>query len=141
MESKISDWNTRLRHKTCPECGTKLTHKQKQRQITPGIGSRQRLSGASWGYTESEYIMKKVRERLRAVYDRDRRFREVKEKLMNHLNSGDVNGALEYLQYLKARFRKRYRKKQLAVLAAYIERNRHGIWYSIHRSWLGRQSW
>ena len=49
---------------------------------------------------------------------------------MNHLNSGDVNGALEYLQYLKARFRKRYRKKQLAVLAGYIERNRHGIWYS-----------
>jgi len=98
MESKITDWNTQLRHKTCPECDTKLVHKQKKRQVATwvcdvnykrwrsycpkcsradypldrmlGLGSRQSLSssvqelsalsGASWNYSESEYIMKKV---------------------------------------------------------------------------------
>ena len=33
MDSKVSDWNTQLHHKTCARCGTKLTHKQKKRQI------------------------------------------------------------------------------------------------------------
>jgi len=98
MDSKIADWNTQLHRKTCAKCGTKLTHKQKKRQIATwvsdvnykryrsycpkcnhveypldnvlGIGARQRLSssvqelsalcGASWKYEKSEYMMKKV---------------------------------------------------------------------------------
>lgn len=76
------------------------------------------------------HLCKKVRERLWAVYDREKRFREVKEKLMNYLNSGDVDGAVEYIQDLQKRFRKRRKKEQLRKLAGYIERNRHGIWYS-----------
>ena len=48
---------------------------------------------------------------------------------MNYLNSGDVDGALEYIHSLGKRFRKRYKKEQLRKLAGYIERNRHGIWY------------
>ena len=75
------------------------------------------------------HLCKKVRDRLWAVYDREKRFREVKEKLMDHLNSGDVDGALEYIQNLTNRFRKKHKKEQLRKLAGYIERNRHGIWY------------
>ena len=75
------------------------------------------------------HLCKKVRERLWSVYDREKRFREVKEQLMDYLNSGDVDGALEYIQALQKRFRKRYKKEQLRKLAGYIERNRHGIWY------------
>ena len=75
------------------------------------------------------HLCKKVRERLWSVYDREKRFREVKEKLMDYLNSGDVDRALEYIESLQKRFRKRYRKEQLQKLSAYIERNRHGIWY------------
>lgn len=48
---------------------------------------------------------------------------------MDYLNSGDVDGALEYLESLQKRFRKRYRREQLQKLSAYIERNRHGLWY------------
>ena len=54
---------------------------------------------------------------------------------MNHKTPGDifqeinVDGALEYIQDLKKRFRKRYKKEHLRKLASYIERNRHGIWY------------
>ena len=37
MDSKIADWNTQLHHKTCAKCGTKLTHKQKKRQIATWV--------------------------------------------------------------------------------------------------------
>lgn len=37
MESKITDWNTQIRHETCAECGTKLEHKQKDRQIATWV--------------------------------------------------------------------------------------------------------
>jgi hypothetical protein len=76
------------------------------------------------------HLCKKVRERLWAVYDTQKRFREVKEKLIDYLNSGDVDGALEYIQALRKRFRKRDKREQLRKLSGYIERNRHGIWYS-----------
>ena len=37
MDSKVADWNTQLHHKTCAKCGTKLTHKQKKRQIATWV--------------------------------------------------------------------------------------------------------
>jgi hypothetical protein len=46
----------------------------------------------------------------------------IKEKLMDYPNSGDVDGALEYIQNLTNRFRKRHKKKQLRKLAGYVER-------------------
>ena len=39
------------------------------------------------------HLCKKVRDRLWSVYDREKRFREVKAKVMDHLSSGDVDGA------------------------------------------------
>lgn len=75
------------------------------------------------------HLCKKVRERLWSVYDREKRFQEVKNQVMDYLNSGDVDGALEYIHSLEKRFRKRYKKEHLRKLAGYIERNRHGIWY------------
>ena len=75
------------------------------------------------------HLCKKVKERLWAVYDTQKRYGEVKEKIMDYLNSGDVDGALKYIESLRKRIQKRYKKKQLVKLAGYIERNRHGIWY------------
>ena len=37
MESKITDWNTQVRHETCTECGTKFEQKQKKRQIATWV--------------------------------------------------------------------------------------------------------
>ena len=37
MESKVEDWNTELRYETCPDCGTKLKHKQKPRQVATWV--------------------------------------------------------------------------------------------------------
>ena len=37
MDSKIGDWNTQVHHKTCAKCETKLTHKQKKRQIATWV--------------------------------------------------------------------------------------------------------
>jgi len=37
MESKPADWNTELRHETCPDCRTKLKHKQRKRQIATWV--------------------------------------------------------------------------------------------------------
>jgi hypothetical protein len=33
MEKKVEDWSDQVRNETCPECGTKLEHKRKKRQI------------------------------------------------------------------------------------------------------------
>ena len=30
---KLEDWNTQVRQETCPQCGTKLNHRQVERQI------------------------------------------------------------------------------------------------------------
>ena len=37
MDSKVVDWNTELRHETCSDCGAKLEHKQKPRQIATWV--------------------------------------------------------------------------------------------------------
>jgi NADH pyrophosphatase NudC (nudix superfamily) len=37
MHSKITDWNSQTRHENCPECGTKLEHKNKERQIATWV--------------------------------------------------------------------------------------------------------
>ena len=37
MKSKVTDWNTQVRHETCSECGTKLKHKRIKRQIATWV--------------------------------------------------------------------------------------------------------
>ena len=37
MDSKVEDWNTQIRHETCSQCGTKLKHRQKRRQIATWV--------------------------------------------------------------------------------------------------------
>ena len=75
------------------------------------------------------HLCKKVRERLYGVYDKEKRREEVRKTIMKYLHSGDVNGALEYLEKLSSRFRKKRKLEHLKKLAGYIERNGHGIWY------------
>ena len=75
------------------------------------------------------HLCRKVRDRLSGVYDKEKRREEVREAIMEYLHSGDVDGALTYLQKLIGRFRNRNRQYHLKKLAGYIERNRDGIWY------------
>ena len=75
------------------------------------------------------HLCRKVRDRLSGVYDKEKRREEVREAIMEYLHSGDVDGALTYLQKLIGRFRNRNRQYHLKKLAGYIERNRNGIWY------------
>ncbi len=75
------------------------------------------------------HLCRKVRDRLYRVYDKEKRREEVREIIMKYLHSGDVDGALAYLQKLVSRFRNRSKIKHLQKLSGYIERNRDGIWY------------
>ena len=49
--------------------------------------------------------------------------------MLEYLNSDNVDGALDYIQKLLRRFRKRKKLYHLNKLAGYIQRNRDGIWY------------
>jgi hypothetical protein len=75
------------------------------------------------------HMCRKVRDRLYKVYEKEKRREEVRERIMEYLHSGDVDGALEYLQKLRKRFRSKSKQHHLKKLAGYIERNRDGIWY------------
>jgi hypothetical protein len=75
------------------------------------------------------HLCRKVRDRLSGVYDKEKRREAVREAIMEYLHSGDVDGALAYIQKLIGRFRNRSRQYHLKKLAGYIERNRDGIWY------------
>lgn len=75
------------------------------------------------------HLCRKVRDRLYALYDKEKRREEVRDAIMEYLHSGEVDGALAYLQKLMRRFRSRSKQYHLKKLSAYIERNRDGIWY------------
>lgn len=75
------------------------------------------------------HMCKKVRDRLYRVYEKEKRREAVRERIMEHLHSGDVDGALEYLQNLMKRFRSNKKRYHLKKLAGYLERNKDGIWY------------
>ena len=74
-------------------------------------------------------MCKKVRDRLYAVYEKEKRREEVRETILEYLHSGDVDGVLEYIQKLIRRFRNQKKIRHLKKLSDYIERNRDGIWY------------
>ncbi|MHA2303508.1 MAG: UPF0236 family transposase-like protein [Candidatus Thorarchaeota archaeon] len=75
------------------------------------------------------HMCRKVRDRLYKVYEKEKRREEVRERILEYLHSGDVDGALEYIQNLMKRFRSNNKRYHLKKLAGYIERNRDGIWY------------
>ena len=74
-------------------------------------------------------MCRKVRDRLYRVYEKEKRREVVRETIMEYLHSGDIDGALEYLEKLTKRFRSNSKQYHLKKLAGYIERNRDGIWY------------
>jgi hypothetical protein len=37
MDSKVEDWNSQVRQETCAQCGAKLNHRQKNRQIVTWV--------------------------------------------------------------------------------------------------------
>ena len=75
------------------------------------------------------HMCRKVRDRLYRVYEKEKRREVVRETIMEYLHSGDIDGALEYLEKLTKRFRSNSKQYHLKKLAGYIERNRDGIWY------------
>jgi len=75
------------------------------------------------------HLCRKVRDRLYRVYEKQKRREAVRDVIMEYLHSGDIDGALEYLQKLSKRFRSKSKQHHLRKLAGYIERNRDGIWY------------
>jgi len=44
------------------------------------------------------HMCRKVRDRLYRVYEKEKRREEVRETIMEYLHSGDIDGALEYIQ-------------------------------------------
>ncbi len=49
------------------------------------------------------HMCRKVRDRLYRVYEKEKRQEEVREIIMEYLHSGDIDGALEYIQNLMIR--------------------------------------
>jgi hypothetical protein len=64
------------------------------------------------------------------VYEDKKNREKARREIMKYLDSGDVDGALSYIQELRKRFRKESKIYSLDRLSGYIERNRAGIWYS-----------
>jgi len=75
------------------------------------------------------HLCEKVKDRISAVYERGKKREEVREAILEYLDSDDVDGALDYISKLTTRFSNQRKIEQLKKLAGYIERNRHGIWY------------
>ena len=75
------------------------------------------------------HLCEKIKQRLSPVFeDKERRW-EAQKTVLEFLHSDDVDGALEYIQKLQVRFRKKSKLYHLKKLADYIQRNREGIWY------------
>jgi hypothetical protein len=78
---------------------------------------------------DRHHLCEKVKDRLGTVFENSTRRRESQEELMNYLNSGEVDSALDYIDGLRKRFRSKKKLEALRRLSGYIERNREGIWY------------
>jgi hypothetical protein len=78
---------------------------------------------------DHHHLCEKVKDRLGTVFENSTRRRESQEELMNYLNSGEVDSALDYIDGLRKRFRSKKKLEALRRLSGYIERNREGIWY------------
>jgi hypothetical protein len=83
---------------------------------------------------DHHHLCEKVEERLSSVFEDKRRRQEAQDDMLTLLNSGNVDGAVEYIQKLMKRFRKQSKLDALKRLSAYLERNRDGIWYDEARA-------
>jgi ribosomal protein L32 len=134
MEWKLEDWDVDLRKEICWECGAKLENRKRERQIAMSVSdvNFQRYRSSCPGCGKIEYphhLCEKVKQRLSPVFeDKERRW-EAQKTVLEFLNSDDVDGALEHIQKLLLRFRKKSKLYHLKKLAGYIQRNREGIWY------------
>lgn len=75
------------------------------------------------------HLCEKVKARVSVVYDNKKGRDKANGDIMNHLDNGDVDKALIYIQNTRKRFRKESKLYALDRLSGYIERNREGIWY------------
>jgi len=78
---------------------------------------------------DHHHLCEKLKERIYPLYKNKKRRKEVIDTMLDYLNSDNVDGALDYIQKLLSRFRKRKKLYHLNKLAGYIQRNREGIWY------------
>jgi hypothetical protein len=92
-------------------------------------GFRDKYAPESRYVLDHYHLCEKLKERIYPLYDDKNRRKEVMDTILDYLDTGDVDGALDYIHDLRKRFRKRYKRKHLKKLADYIERNRDGIWY------------
>jgi hypothetical protein len=107
-----------------------------------GVEVLVRGDGASWinGFRlehlpKSRYILdhhhlcEKIKERIGSVIENVKDCRKSVDELIRILNAGEVDSALNYIDGLSRRYRKKDKLEALKKLSGYIERNREGIWY------------
>jgi len=92
-------------------------------------GFQQKYAPMSRYLLDHHHLCEKLKQRIYPLYENKKRRKEVIDTMLNYLNSDNVDGALDYIQKLLKRFRKRKKLYHLNKLAGYIQRNREGIWY------------
>jgi len=78
---------------------------------------------------DHHHLCEKLKERLGTLYEDKEKRAESITRMLEHLNSDDVDGTLFYIHELTGKFRSKRKLYHLKKLSAYIERNRDGIWY------------
>jgi hypothetical protein len=96
-------------------------------------GFRSKYTPRSRYILDHHHLCEKVEERLSSVFAEKQKRQQAQDDILTLLNSGDVDGALEYIQRLMKRFRKQSKLDALKRLSGYIQRNREGIWYDAAR--------
>jgi hypothetical protein len=92
-------------------------------------GFREYYAPKSRYLLDHHHLCEKLKERLGSLYeDRDKRSKTI-SRILEYLNSDDVDSALSYISELTSKFRNKQKLYHLKKLSAYIERNREGIWY------------
>ena len=97
-------------------------------------GFRNNYTPMSRYILDHHHLCEKLEERLSCVFEKKWKRQKAQDDMLMLLNSGDVDGALEYIQKLVKRFRKQSKLDALTRLSGYIQRNREGIWYDAARA-------
>jgi hypothetical protein len=97
-------------------------------------GFRRNYTPMSRYILDHHHLCEKLEERLSCVFVEKWKRQKAQDDMLMLLNSGDVDGALEYIQKLIKRFRKQSKLDALRRLSGYIQRNREGIWYDEARA-------
>ena len=97
-------------------------------------GFRNNYAPMSRYILDHHHLCEKIEERLSSVFEEKWKRQKAQDDMLTLLNSGDVDGSVEYIQKLMKRFRKQSKLDALERLSGYIERNREGIWYDEARA-------